>query len=60
MLPSCSNVTDWVGPDYQSPITEDSVTFMFGVIVCIGGLLGVIGGMVTSVLLRPRSIINIV
>jgi len=53
-LPECSNVTNWEGPDYQSPITLDGITFVFGVVVCIGGLLGVIGGMVTSVFLRQR------
>ena len=47
-------MTNWVGPNYESPITEDGVTFMFGVVVCLGGLLGVIGGMVMSVKLRPQ------
>ena len=46
-LLSCSNVTHWE-PDYSSPISEDGVTFRFGVIVCVGGLVGVVSGMVSS------------
>ena len=41
-------------PDYVSPISEDGVTFRFGVIVCVGGLLGVVSGMITSVKLRSK------
>ena len=52
----CANVTNWVGPDYQSPIGVDDVTFMFGLSVCIGGVLGVLGGMGLSLLFRPRSV----
>ena len=54
MLAGCENVTHWEGPDYESPITKDDVTFMFGVSVCVGGILGVLGGMGLSLLLRPR------
>ena len=53
-LVSCSNVTHWE-PDYSSPISEDGVTFRFGVIVCVGGLVGVVSGMITSVKLRAKE-----
>ena len=55
----CANVTNWVGPDYESPIGVDDVTFMFGLSVCIGGVLGVLGGMGLSLLLRPRSVVMV-
>ena len=53
-LPACSNVTHWE-PDYESPISEDGVTFRFGLIVCVGGLAGVVSGMITSVKLRSKE-----
>ena len=47
-------MTHWE-PDYDSPISEDGVTFRFGLIVCVGGLVGVVSGMVTSVKLRSKA-----
>ena len=46
-------MADWE-PDYVSPISEDGVTFRFGVIVCVGGLVGVVSGMISSVKLRAK------
>ena len=47
-------MTHWE-PDYESPISEDGVTFRFGLIVCVGGLAGVVSGMITSVKLRSKE-----
>ena len=47
-------MTHWE-PDYESPISEDGVTFRFGLIVCVGGLVGVVSGMITSVKLRTKE-----
>jgi len=52
-LANCSADANWQ-PDYTSPISEDDVTFYFGVVTCVGGLLGVISGMLLSKYLRPR------
>jgi len=50
---NCSADPTW-NQDYVKTITEKDVTFYFGLVTCLGGLLGVISGMMLSKTLRPK------
>ena len=43
-LALCNTSSGWVGPDYQSPIPADDITFAFGMAVSMGGFFGVMLG----------------
>ena len=43
-LAACNTSSGWVGPDYESPIPADDITFAFGMAVSMGGFFGVMLG----------------
>ena len=43
-LVTCNTSSEWVGPDYESPIPADDITFAFGMAVSLGGFFGVLLG----------------
>ena len=49
-LALCNTSSQWMGPDYESPIPSDDITFAFGVAVSLGGFFGVILGKVANFL----------
>ena len=49
-LALCNTSSQWMGPDYESPIPSDDITFAFGVAVSLGGFFGVILGKVVNFL----------
>jgi len=50
---NCSDDPNW-SSNYTSSVPEENVTLYFGIVTCVGGLLGVISGMLLSKYLRPR------
>ena len=43
-LALCNTSTGWEGPEYESPIPADDITFAFGMAVSMGGFFGVMLG----------------
>ena len=43
-LVACNTSSGWMGPDYESPIPADDITFAFGMAVSMGGFFGVMLG----------------